>query len=272
MTLAIAQAIVDAMAATNAALLALGEVPPRGDHEGCAAFLVKANAAHAPLRALLDIEPGGVGRLIGAPLVVVEVWAVSTEGVARRGARPCRVTVRDRYGAIEDGGFTLDGREDAHDIVALWRGAVDAAIRAAKDRMVAAQRLIADEGAVMPAEVQQLHDCAMEYADASRRACNDGHIDAARALAALALDLERPAAEGCVAQPWKAILTRSAAHLALSAGDRAEAIRLAQVGIDEPTTPPGMREGLRRLIEAIGRGDGQGGRIAGRHGEDAEEV
>jgi hypothetical protein len=90
-------------------------------------------------------------------------------------------------------------------------------------------------------EVQSLHNAAMEHAEAAQRAIKAGHLDAAGPLFDLAMAHERLAAEGCPAQPWRGILQRSAAHLALSAGDPTEAARIARAGLADPTTPRGIR-------------------------------
>lgn len=151
MTPEIAQAIVDAMAATHAALLALG-APPEGDPEGYAAILAKANAAQAPLRALIDGDPvAGEGRLTAAPHITIGIWAAETYstryGLGPPAFRSPMVTVADSFGAIMNDGFVVTCKDTAADIVARWRHAVDRSLLAAEERLALVKQLLAAEGA-----------------------------------------------------------------------------------------------------------------------------
>ena len=61
-------------------------------------------------------------------------------------------------------------------------------------------------------------------------------IEAARACYIEALSTERDAAMATTTQPSRAILLRSAAWRAVDAGDHTEALRLADLGLADPTT------------------------------------
>ena len=65
-----------------------------------------------------------------------------------------------------------------------------------------------------------------------------GYGDAAQSYYAEALTIEREAAETTTVQPDRAILLRYSASLALGAGDAAEALRLASMGLDEAMQSP----------------------------------
>jgi hypothetical protein len=76
----------------------------------------------------------------------------------------------------------------------------------------------------------------MSLADDGDRLLKAGHPEAARACYVEALAAERDAAMATTTQPDRAILLRSAAWLAVNAGDHAEAVRLADIGLADPTT------------------------------------
>ena len=87
-----------------------------------------------------------------------------------------------------------------------------------------------------PAEIEAAHRCAMSLADDGDRLLKAGKPEAARACYVEALAAERDAAMATTTQPSRAILLRSAAWLAVNAGDFAEALRLADLGLSDPTT------------------------------------
>ena len=87
-----------------------------------------------------------------------------------------------------------------------------------------------------PAEIEAAHRCAMSLADDGDRLLKAGKPEAARACYVEALAAERDAAMATTTQPSRAILLRSAAWLAVNAGDYAEALRLADLGLADPTT------------------------------------
>jgi hypothetical protein len=153
MTPAIAQAIVDAMSATHAALLALGEPPPESDREARAAFLARATDAQAPLWALADgVGPArGQGWLIAAPYIVMEVWGpeiiYERHGLGPPRLRRPMIALCDRYDVIHDDGFTVNLKDTAADIVARWHGAVNRSLLAAEERLSLVHKLLAAQGA-----------------------------------------------------------------------------------------------------------------------------
>jgi hypothetical protein len=152
MTPAIAQAIVDAMAATHAALLALGEPPPESDREARAAFLARATDAQAPLWALADgVGPArGQGWLIAARYIAIGVWAPeiipTRRGLGPPALRRPVIAVSDSYGAIMGDGFIVTLDQSAADIVERWRHAVDRSLLAAEERLALVKQLLAAQG------------------------------------------------------------------------------------------------------------------------------
>lgn len=83
--------------------------------------------------------------------------------------------------------------------------------------------------------VRDLHDQAMELAQLALVARHTGDPQRAAALAGQAYPLEAQAADGvpddAATEPTRGILYRSAAWLALDAGQPEEAIRLAERGL-----------------------------------------
>ena len=61
---------------------------------------------------------------------------------------------------------------------------------------------------------------------------------------------ERDAALATTTQPSRAILLRSAAWLAVNAGDHAEALRLADIGLSDPTTGEREHHELQAVAQA----------------------
>ncbi len=86
------------------------------------------------------------------------------------------------------------------------------------------------------AEIEVAHRAAMNLADDGDRFLKAGKPEAARACYVEALAAERDAALATTTQPDRAILLRSAAWLAVDAGDHTEALRLADLGLADPTT------------------------------------
>lgn len=71
-----------------------------------------------------------------------------------------------------------------------------------------------------------------------------------------ALRLEVQAAAAVAVQPDRAILLRSAAWLAISAGRPADAARLAAIGLADPAAPERVRSELREVAaRAAGQAD-----------------
>lgn len=101
--------------------------------------------------------------------------------------------------------------------------------------------------------VKELHRQAMAHADDGDFARRSGDSDLAKACFSEAMALEREAAELCESQPSRSILLRSAAWLALSAGDSKEAKRLAEKGLSDPDVPERMRSELRDVLEKAGQ-------------------
>jgi hypothetical protein len=97
------------------------------------------------------------------------------------------------------------------------------------------------------------HREAMSYADSALSARRRGDHDQARQLFRLAMEAERHAAAPVDSQPWRAILHRSAAQLALDAGDPTEAARLAAAGLAGPETPPGLAVELQAIAAEAAR-------------------
>ena len=78
-------------------------------------------------------------------------------------------------------------------------------------------------------------------------------IEAARACYVEALAAERDAAMATTTQPSRAILLRSAAWLAVNAGDHAEALRLADLGLADPTTMDRDHYELQAVAQAAAK-------------------
>lgn len=93
------------------------------------------------------------------------------------------------------------------------------------------------------------HDRAMEAAEAGDKALAAGFGALAHAYYVAALDLERAAAEAERTQPSRGIMLRSAAWLAMRAGDHREAARLARLGLaDSPVER--LTHELREVLAA----------------------
>lgn len=99
-------------------------------------------------------------------------------------------------------------------------------------------------------DIKAAHDKAMGLADDGGRARRRGELDSARAHFCDALALERSAALAEQTQPSRAILLRSAAWLAIDAGDGAEAARLADLGLADPETPQRIHYELQEVAQA----------------------
>lgn len=94
----------------------------------------------------------------------------------------------------------------------------------------------------------------MDLAERAFVARHYGNLDEARNLARQALPYERQAADAFAAQHddklWRAVLYRSAASLAMQAGEWDESERLIEVGLSGK--PPGsIAEELRELREQV---------------------
>lgn len=100
------------------------------------------------------------------------------------------------------------------------------------------------------AEIEAAHHRAMSLADDGDRLLKVGKPEAARACYVEALDGERDAALATTTQPSRAILLRSAAWLAVNAGDHAEALRLADLGLSDPTTMQREHHELQAVVAA----------------------
>ena len=101
-----------------------------------------------------------------------------------------------------------------------------------------------------PTEIEAAHRRAMSLADDGDRNRRAGKPEAARACYVEALAAERDAAMATTTQPSRAILLRSAAWLAVNAGDHAEALRLADIGLDDPATMEREHHGLQEVAQA----------------------
>jgi hypothetical protein len=136
MNLAIAQAIVDALAATDAALRALGDAPDRRAY--CCQFLERADFAHAPLRRLIAGQ-ATLGRLVAAPSVVMDVWEAAIVRDTLLGPSRPRVPV---VGLVDkDGLITPDIVIAAHgdaaiSIVGRWNFEIEAARERKRQRQL----------------------------------------------------------------------------------------------------------------------------------------
>jgi hypothetical protein len=151
MNLALAQAIVDAMATTHAALLALGEPPPESDREARAAFLARATDAQAPLWALVEgVGPARArGRFPSAPYIVMEPEEPeifpTLRGLGPPALRRPVIVLRDSYDTLP--GFIVTPDQTAADIVGRWHRAVDKTHRAAEEHLALVRQLLAAQGA-----------------------------------------------------------------------------------------------------------------------------
>jgi hypothetical protein len=93
----------------------------------------------------------------------------------------------------------------------------------------------------------------MSLADDGDRLLQAGKPDAARACYVEALAAERDAALATTTQPDRAILLRSAAWLAVNAGDHTEALRLADLGLADPTTMDREHYELQAVAQAAAK-------------------
>lgn len=89
------------------------------------------------------------------------------------------------------------------------------------------------------------HDRAMDLCAQGDALAKAGALDAARALYAEALPLARAAAEAEQTEPSRAVLYRSAAWVAVAAGDPREAYRLAEAGLSGEGVPDREAVALR---------------------------
>lgn len=96
---------------------------------------------------------------------------------------------------------------------------------------------------------KELHEIAMSYTDKGDVAYYEGEFELARTLFLEALVMERKAAEICRTQPSRGILFRSAAWLAISAGNPVESKRLAEEGLSDPDVPERVRSELQEVLE-----------------------
>ena len=103
------------------------------------------------------------------------------------------------------------------------------------------------------AEIEAAHRCAMSLADDGDRLLKAGKPEAACACYVEALAAERDAAMATTTQPSRAILLRSAAWLAVNAGDHAEARRLADLGLTDPTTMERDHYELQAVAQAAAK-------------------
>ena len=104
-----------------------------------------------------------------------------------------------------------------------------------------------------PADIEAAHRCAMSLADDGDRLLKAGKPEAARACYVEALAAERDAALATTTQPSRAILLRSAAWLAVNAGDHAEALNLADLGLSDPTTMQREHHELQAVAQAAAK-------------------
>ncbi len=96
---------------------------------------------------------------------------------------------------------------------------------------------------------QEAHTQAMSCADDGDRARRAGDLDGARAHYARGLALEREAALAEHTQPWRGMLLRSAAWLAVNAGELEEALRLARLGLEDADVPERTRAELQEVVD-----------------------
>lgn len=107
----------------------------------------------------------------------------------------------------------------------------------------------------MNRQINQLHEEAMERMDDALTAQRCGDDQAAQAAFRQAFHLERAAAELLFTlpdqpEPIRSVLLRSAASLARDAGERAEALRLIQLGLSGE--PPGeIADELQTLLSEL---------------------
>jgi hypothetical protein len=94
---------------------------------------------------------------------------------------------------------------------------------------------------------------ATMHSDAALEALEAGDLPGARYRFRLAAEQEADAAAMVLMQPERATLHRSAAQLALDAGDPTEAARLAAAGLAGPGTPPGLEAELRAIATEAAR-------------------
>lgn len=90
----------------------------------------------------------------------------------------------------------------------------------------------------------ELHDRAMDLCERADRLRDAGKPYLARSLYLTAMELDREAAERELTQPSRAILHRSAAWLAIQAGDPGEGARLATDGLAGHGIPERVRREL----------------------------
>lgn len=96
---------------------------------------------------------------------------------------------------------------------------------------------------------QEANKQAMDCADDGDRARRAGDLDGARAHYTRALALEREVALAERTQPWRGISLRSAAWLAVNAGELDEALRMARLGLADVGVPEGTRAELQEVID-----------------------
>jgi hypothetical protein len=104
----------------------------------------------------------------------------------------------------------------------------------------------------MNQQINQLHDEAMERMDEALAARRQGDEAAAQAAFRQAFHLERAAADLLLTlpeqpEPTRSVLLRSAASLARDAGERAESLRLIQLGLSG-VPPAEIADELRTLL------------------------
>ncbi len=95
-----------------------------------------------------------------------------------------------------------------------------------------------------------LRQQAMTCTDDGDRARRAGDRAGARAHYERALALERAAALAERTQPWRGILFKSAAWLAMNANLRDEALRLARLGLADADVPEDVRSMLQEVADA----------------------
>jgi hypothetical protein len=93
----------------------------------------------------------------------------------------------------------------------------------------------------------------MSRADDGDRAQRAGDPDSARAHYTQGLALEREAALAERTQPSRGILLRSAAWLAVNAGELDEALRLARLGLADADVPERTRAELQEVVDDVMR-------------------
>ena len=103
----------------------------------------------------------------------------------------------------------------------------------------------------------EFHERAMVLADQGDLSRQRGEHAQARAAWREAMAVERMAAEAEPTEPSRGILYRSAAWLALNAGEQQEAERLARAGLEGDGVPERLESQLREVLaEACGAGRG----------------